>query len=87
MNEHSKAQVNRRTLLVGVAGALPLIALGATGAKAAKMSQSAVRYQDSPKDGKKCSDCSLFIAPNSCKTVDGTISPNGWCALWVKKAG
>ena len=38
-------------------------------------------------DGKTCSGCNLFVPPNACKTVDGTISPSGWCALWVKKAG
>jgi len=78
--------VSRRTLLIGAAGALPVLALGATGAQA-KMAQSAVRYQESPKDGKQCSGCNLFVAPNACKTVDGTIAPSGWCALWVKKAG
>ena len=79
--------VSRRTVLIAAAGAVPLLALGATGAKAAKLAQSAVRYQDSPKDGKQCDGCNLFVAPNSCKSVDGTISPKGWCALWVKKAG
>ncbi len=44
---------SRRTVLIGAAGAVPLLALGATGARAAKLSQSAVRYQDSPKDGKQ----------------------------------
>ncbi len=78
---------SRRTVLIGAAGAVPLLALGATGARAAKLSQSAVRYQDSPKEGKRCDGCNLFIAPNACKSVDGKISPSGWCALWVKKAG
>ncbi len=88
MSEHAKpAEVSRRTILIGAAGALPLIAFSATGAKAAKLSQSAVRYQDSPKDGKQCSGCNLFIAPSACKSVDGKISPSGWCALFVKKAG
>jgi hypothetical protein len=88
MSEHSNsAPVSRRTILVGAAGALPLIAMGATGAKASKMAQSAVRYQATPKDGKQCSGCNLFVAPNACKTVDGAIAPTGWCALWVKKAG
>lgn len=86
MTDHAKAtQVSRRTLLIGAAGALPLIALGATSAKA-KMAQGAVRYQNSPKDGRQCSGCNVFVAPNACKTVDGTISPSGWCALWSKKA-
>jgi hypothetical protein len=61
--------------------------MGATGAQAAKLSQTAARYQDSPKGDKKCANCNLFVPPNACKSVDGTISPNGWCALWVKKAG
>ncbi len=86
MSEYGK-KVSRRTLLIGAAGALPLIALGATAAKAAKMAQTAVRSQQTPTDGKQCSGCNLFVAPNACKTVDGTISPTGWCALWVKKAG
>ena len=88
MNEKMKSDgVSRRTVLIGAAGAVPLIALGATGAKAAKLAQSAVKYQATPKDGKQCSGCNLFVAPNACKSVDGTIAPTGWCALWVKKAG
>jgi len=80
------ACISRRTVLIAAAGAAPLLALGATGAQAAKMSQAAVRYQATPKDGKQCDGCNLFIAPNACKSVDGTIAPTGWCALWVKKA-
>jgi len=45
-----------------------------------------VSYKPSPKDGKKCADCNLFVAPKSCKTVTGEISPDGGCKLWVKKA-
>ncbi len=77
--------MNRRTVLIAAVGAAPLLALGATRAKAAKMAQAAVRYQATPKDGKQCDGCNLFIAPNACKSVDGTIAPTGWCALWVKK--
>lgn len=86
-NQTKSACVSRRTVLIGASGAVPLLALGATGAKAAKLTQSAARYQDSPKEGKRCDGCNLFIAPNACKSVDGKISPSGWCALWVKKAG
>jgi hypothetical protein len=81
------ARVSRRTVLIAAAGAAPLLALSATGAKAAKLAQSAVKYQASPKDGKRCDGCNLFVAPNACKSVAGDISPSGWCALWVKKAG
>ena len=86
-DQTTPACVSRRTVLIAAAGAAPLLALGATGAHAAKLAQSAVKYQASPKDGKQCDGCNLFVAPSSCKSVDGTISPKGWCSLWVKKAG
>jgi hypothetical protein len=77
--------VNRRTVLFAAAGAAPLLAL--TGGEAqAKIAQAAVHYQTDPKDGKQCDGCNFFVAPNSCKLVDGEIAPTGWCALWVKKA-
>jgi High potential iron-sulfur protein len=84
-NQSRPERVSRRTILIAAAGAVPLLALMSGGAEA-KMAQSSVRYQDSPKDGKQCDGCKFFVAPNSCKTVDGTISPSGWCALWVKNA-
>ena len=87
INQTTLESVSRRTVLIAAAGAAPLLALGATDAKAAKLAQSAVKYQGSPKDGKQCDGCNLFVAPNSCKSVAGEISPTGWCALWVKKAG
>ena len=87
MTDQSKpARVSRRTVLIAVVGAAPLLALGATGANAAKLAQSAVKYQPTPKDGKRCDGCKLFVAPNACKSVAGDIAPSGWCALWVKKA-
>lgn len=79
--------MSRRSLLqvAAAAGAIPVLALGARPA-AAKMSQSGVGYQDSPHGASNCGNCKLFEAPASCKTVDGTISANGWCKIWVKGA-
>lgn len=79
------AAMSRRSLLqiAAAAGAVPVLALGASPA-AAKMSQSGVGYQDSPKGSSNCGNCKLFVAPSSCKSVEGTISPNGWCKIWVK---
>lgn len=31
----------------------------------------------------KCKKCLWWVDPNTCKTVEGNISPNGWCAIWV----
>ena len=53
----------------------------------AKVSQASVQYQTQPKGEQKCSVCMHFIAEsNTCKLVDGQISPEGWCSLWSKKA-
>jgi hypothetical protein len=87
MSDQSKpARVSRRTVLIAAAGAAPLLAL-MSGSAEAKMAQTAVKYQPTPKDGKQCSGCNLFIAPKSCKSVAGDIAPTGWCSIWVKKAG
>ncbi|MDA8127699.1 MAG: high-potential iron-sulfur protein [Betaproteobacteria bacterium] len=52
-----------------------------------KASQASVQYQDQPKDGKKCADCMHFVAEsNTCRLVEGKISPSGWCVLWTQKA-
>jgi len=86
LSDQSKpARVSRRTVLIAAAGAAPLLAL-MSGSAEAKMAQTAVKYQPTPKDGKQCSGCNLFIAPNSCKSVAGDIAPSGWCSIWVKKA-
>jgi hypothetical protein len=76
--------VSRRTVLFAAAGAAPLLAL-TSGEAQAKLAQTAVRYQTDPKDGHQCDGCNFFVAPNSCKMVDGDIAATGWCALWVKK--
>jgi hypothetical protein len=84
MSDNSEKSISRRTILIAAAGAAPLLAMG--NANAAGLPQTAVSYQATPKDGHQCSDCSLFVAPRSCKTVSGDIAPEGWCKLWVKKA-
>ena len=55
-------------------------------AQSAKLAQSAVQYQTSPKDGAMCSGCVNFQPPNACAIVDGEINPNGWCVAYAPKA-
>jgi hypothetical protein len=50
-----------------------------------KAPKAAMKYQDHPKGDEKCSNCMQFVAPDSCKVVDGKISPNGYCIAWAKK--
>ena len=52
----------------------------------AKVAQNTVSYQDKPKGTQRCDGCNLFQPPNACKTVEGEISPQGWCSLFTKKA-
>ena len=58
--------------------------VAATGKKVAK---AGVKYQNKPKGAQKCSTCTNYIAASkTCKRVEGTISPDGWCILWAAKA-
>lgn len=79
---------------VVVLPALAAVVVAGTGQAdaAAKGSQAQYKYQTKPKDGKKCSTCTFFIpgksatANGSCKIVEGTISPNGWCIAYSAKS-
>jgi hypothetical protein len=50
-----------------------------------KVAKAMVQYQDSPKDGHQCSTCANFVAPGSCKVVQGAVSPKGWCSIWTPR--
>jgi hypothetical protein len=51
----------------------------------AKVSQASVQYQTQPKGEQNCANCMHFEAgSNTCKLVEGEISPEGWCLLWAK---
>ena len=80
-------RLSRRSLFkeaASVAGATAILFTAGYSALAAKMSRPSVSYQPSPKNGAKCSNCSLFQAPNACQSVEGPISPNGWCNIYSK---
>ncbi|WP_237058048.1 high-potential iron-sulfur protein [Microbulbifer sediminum] len=84
-----KRDISRRKFLKlsGCAAILVPAAIIATDRAMAqgKASKDSVKYQDSPKDGQKCKDCQFFTEPNACQVVEGEISPEGWCNLYVKK--
>ncbi len=87
-NTHNAAISRRRFLeSAGVAGLTTVIASLALIAPAhAKVAQTAVMYQDTPKSGRNCAGCKFFQAgTKSCQRVAGEISPDGWCAIWRKK--
>jgi anaerobic selenocysteine-containing dehydrogenase len=85
---HFKKQVSRRAILKGAAaaaGAGPLLISGLNRAYA-KVAKLSVSYRETPNAGKSCAICGNFIAPSSCKLVEGSINPNGWCGLFKPKA-
>ncbi|MFI5011002.1 MAG: high-potential iron-sulfur protein [Hyphomicrobiales bacterium] len=79
--------LSRRRLLqraASVAGAVAILSVGVNEAMAGKLPQAAVGYRPSPNGSQQCDNCRLFQASNACKSVDGTISPKGWCKIYVK---
>jgi hypothetical protein len=48
-----------------------------------KMSKQQAEYQDTPKGIAMCATCTLFVAPHTCKVVEGEVSPDGWCKVYA----
>ncbi len=71
--------------------ALAGLLVAATLPAEAKGSKAQFKYQTTPNNGHKCSQCTFFIAGSSatangtCKIVDGSISPSGWCTAFSAK--
>lgn len=91
--DKSGNSMSRRTFVTNavVLPALAGLLLAETATAQAKGSQASFKYQGTPKNGQKCSTCTQYI-PNStaskngtCKIVDGSISPNGWCIAYSAK--
>jgi hypothetical protein len=76
---------SRRVVLAGGIAALAGSAAVRIATADEKLAQNIVQYQETPNDGKKCSDCVNFVAPNACKIVEGRINPNGWCVAFAPK--
>jgi len=80
-----RSLLGRATLLAGAGLAASLMPTKHAFAQQ-KAKKETVKYQDTPKGDQRCSNCSQFTPPASCKVVDGAINPNGYCIVWVKKA-
>lgn len=50
-----------------------------------KVSKEKAKYQNSPKEGDMCRNCTMFRPPSSCTTVEGVINPKGWCKYFEQK--
>ncbi len=95
MNDASKirsAALSRRSILrkaALAAGGTAFLGTVTGGNRVAeaqtKMAQSAAGYQPTPHQGQACANCLQFVPPDACKVVEGTVSPAGWCKLYIKK--
>ena len=78
---------SRRQLLQSAVGMIGIAAAVAARSEPAfatiKISMTAVAYQDHPEGDKRCGKCRQFVSPDSCKIVDGEISPQGCCSLFA----
>ena len=82
--EHGSVQLSRRSLLLSAVGAMGILAATLNSALAQpKISKVAVNYQDHPDGDKRCDKCIQFQPPDTCKVVEGTISPQGSCRIFV----
>jgi hypothetical protein len=92
----SNVSASRRACLSKLAGAIAVIPLAALSmdAVAAKNDslRQALKYQDTPKDGKQCTACIHWVPGKTatdkggCKIIpsDTEISPAGWCSAFVE---
>ena len=80
-------KISRRHLLSNARGAAATAALLGTpiAAQAAKLPQKAAGYMNAPNGTAHCGLCTQFQAPSSCKSVEGPISAQGWCSLYLPK--
>jgi hypothetical protein len=79
--------ISRRSLLqrtASAAGAIVILGAPPNAVSAVpKISKQAVAYQDHPDGDKRCDKCVQFQAPNACKMIEGPISPQGSCRIFV----
>ena len=89
----SAALSSRRDLIINAglaAGAVSLFAVTAIStpatAQGQKMAPGDIGYQSRPNGAQRCELCVNWQPPAACKLVAGSISPSGWCGLFVRKA-
>ena len=75
-------RIFRRSLLQGAAAGILAVASHPASAQP-KISKIAVNYQDHPDGNKRCDKCIQFQPTDACKVVEGTISPQGSCRIFV----
>jgi hypothetical protein len=82
---HKQPNLSRRILLHALAVGVPAtLCLPMSPVQADdKMTKARAEYQDKPNGIYSCGNCTLFVAPSSCKVVEGEVSTDGWCKAFA----
>lgn len=84
--KRDNTMLRRSVLRAGLGlGAATAVVVTSMAQDAPKLDKKTIMYQDTPKDGQKCSLCVNFEPPDACKIVEGKISPDGWCGAFAPK--
>ena len=84
-----KPDFRRRALLMGIIAAACVSRVTRLWAAPAATlaSKEQAQYQDAPNGDQQCSNCTHFIVEsNTCRRVEGMVSPDGYCILWAGSA-
>ena len=80
------AGISRRRLLAGVvAGAAPVLLAAKASGATVKVPQAAVHFQTAANTDHNCGACKHFLAPSSCRFVEGEITSGCSCWIWAGK--
>ena len=85
MTDGTGYRASRRAVLWTGVAALAATLIPARAGAQPKIVPKLVQYQEKPKGPQECDNCLHFVAPSSCKMVEGKINPKGWCQLYALK--
>ncbi|MBR0897488.1 iron oxidase [Bradyrhizobium tropiciagri] len=74
---------SRRTFIGTAIAGLPATLLLHSACASDKMTKPQAEYQDTPNGIYSCGLCTLFVAPDGCKVVEGVVSKDGWCKAFA----
>ena len=82
MAKQQSERSRRAFIAVAIAG-IPASLLPRPVAASDRMTKSQAEYQDTPNGIYSCGLCTLFVAPDGCKVLEGAISKDGWCKAFA----
>jgi hypothetical protein len=74
---------SRRVFISVALAGLPATLLLRNASASDTMTRQQAEYQDTPNGIYSCGMCTLFVAPDGCKVVEGAISKDGWCKAFA----